>query len=208
MPFTLPPLPYALDALEPVISAEALELHYAGHHAAYVEKLNAALKDQNWQDPKQKDGESVEHLLSRLASLPEAVREPVRKFGGGHANHSLLWETLTPNPGQPSAHLQKLINRDFGSLKALRAVLEKDAAALFGSGWVFLAWNPDSEALELRALPDQDSPLTQGLRPLLPCDLWEHAHYLDYRNKREDWVRDWWNLIDWRQVEKRLDMPI
>lgn len=176
MTLTLPPLPYALDALEPVISAEALELHHAGHHGAYVEKLNAALKDQTWPGRDEPGNESVEQLVARLDSLPQGVQGAVRKFGG--------------------------------SLKTLRSALDKQAANLFGSGWVFLAWNPHSEALELRALPNQDSPLTQGLRPLLTLDLWEHAHYLDYRNKRDDWVRDWWNLVDWRQVEKRLDRPV
>ena len=203
MKFTLPPLPYPVYALEPVISREALELHHAAHHQAYVDKLNATLKEQDW-----KGEQSVEQLVASIDTLPESLREPVRKFGGGHANHSLLWETMTPNPGKQSVHLQKLIDRDFGSVSALRTTLEAEARDLFGSGWVFLVWNPVAERLELRALPDQESPLTYGLRPLLPCDLWEHAHYLDYRNHREDWVRDWWNLIDWRQVEKRLDEPV
>ncbi|MBN8280892.1 MAG: superoxide dismutase [Gammaproteobacteria bacterium] len=201
MPHALPPLPYPVEALEPVISREALELHHGAHHQAYVDKLNKALRDTPWGD------EPVEQLLRRLGSLPGDLQRPVRDFGGGHANHSLLWETLTPNANRPSAHLDKLIGRDFGSLNALRMALESEAARVFGSGWVFLSWDPGKGELRLEGLPNQDSPLAEGRWPLLPCDLWEHAHYLDYHNRRDDWVRDWWHLVDWRQVERRLDEP-
>ncbi|MEO7386626.1 MAG: superoxide dismutase [Gammaproteobacteria bacterium] len=203
MPFTLPPLPYPVDALAPVISEEALELHHDVHHQGYVDKLNAALGTHDL-----KSNESIEQLLARVDSLPDRLQMAVRNFGGGHANHSLMWETMTPDPHPPSTHLDKLIARDFGSVKSLRKALETAAAGLFGSGWVFLTWDPAKGELELEALPNQDSPWRQGLRPLLPCDLWEHAHYLDYRNRRDEWVRDWWNLVDWRQVEKRLDTPL
>lgn len=199
--FTLPPLPYPVEALEPVISREALELHHGAHHQAYVDKLNAAIGDGPLKS------ESVEQLLGRLATLPEHLRKPVRDFGGGHANHCLLWDTLTPNPNRPSAHLDRLIARDFGSVSALRMAVEAEASRLFGSGWVFLSWDAARSELKLEALPNQDSPLERGRRPVLACDLWEHAHYVDYRNRRDDWVRDWWNLVDWRQVERRLDTP-
>lgn len=201
MPFTLPPLPYPLEALEPVISREALELHHAAHHQGYVDKLNAAVGEGPYKD------EPVEQLIRKIPLLPEHLRKPVRDFGGGHANHSLFWETMTPDPHRPSAHLEKLIARAFGSVSALRMAFESEAARLFGSGWLFLVWDANRGELGLEALPNQDSPLERGVRPLLPCDLWEHAHYLDYHNRRADWVRDWWNLVDWRQVEKRLDGP-
>lgn len=201
MNVTLPTLPYPLDALAPVISREALDLHYGAHHQAYVDKLNDALAEHDW-----RNGSSIEDLVANLDALPPALREPVRRYGGGHVNHSLLWATMTPAPTPPSSRLEGLISRDFGSLVGLRLAFEQVAAGQFGSAWVFLAWNPRASSLELHGLPDQDSPLTLGLRPLCACDLWEHAYYVDYRNRRDDWVRDWWHLVDWRQVERRIDL--
>jgi len=201
MRYRLPALPYPLEALAPVISREALDLHHGVHHQAYVDKLNAALVEHAWNGR-----ESVDELLRNLESLPDPLREPVRNFGGGHSNHSLFWETLTPSPSQPTRHLAKLIDRDFGNLAVLRHHFDKEAAGLFGSGWVFLVWDPAPGALDVVALPNQDSPWSQARLPLLACDVWEHAHYLDYRQRRDAWVRDWWHLVDWRQVEKRLDL--
>lgn len=200
MQFTLPPLPYPASALEPIISREALELHHARHHQAYVDKLNEALAGVEIEGL-----DSVEQLLRGLPSVPDRVREKVRNFGGGHANHTLLWETLTPSAGKPSDNLLEHIDRRFGSLTALREELSDRGEGLFGSGWVFLAWDDAASRLELVSLPNQDSPLSRGMTPLLPCDLWEHAHYLQYRNKRADWIRDWWYLIDWQHVEHQLE---
>ncbi len=199
MKYSLPALPYAIDALLPVISREALELHHGAHHKAYVDKLNEVLERAEW------DGdETVEQLLRNVESLPDSIREDVRNFGGGHANHSLLWETMTPNACAPPAPLLAQIERDFGSLPALRTRFVNEGLALFGSGWIFMAWDELNRRLVIRALPNQDSPLSLKMVPLLPCDLWEHAHYLDYRNRRADWVRDWWSLVNWEQIDGRL----
>lgn len=199
MEYTLPDLPYALDALEPVISREALKLHHGAHHRAYVDKLNAALAGQQWQAP-----DSVEALVAKLKDVPDALREPVRRFGGGHANHCLLWQTLSPEPGEPSRRLAALIDRQFGGLDGLRTAFSEAGGTVFGSGWVFLSHNAVSGELVVFGLPNQDTPLSHGLQPLLACDLWEHAYYLDYRNRRDHWLRDWWRLVDWEQAEKRL----
>jgi len=200
MKFTLPPLPYPSSALEPVISREALELHHEKHHKAYVDKLNQALEEAAFESD-----DSIEQLLRRVDSLPATIREDVRNFGGGHANHSLLWETLAPSAGKPSENLQKSIDRHFGSLSALREQFSAEGEALFGSGWVFLVWDDAGRRLAVMPLPNQDSPLSRGMTPLLPCDVWEHAHYLQYRNKRADWIRDWWYLVNWAHVEQQLE---
>lgn len=200
MKFTLPPLPYPSSALEPVISREALELHHDKHHKAYVDKLNEALDDAGWEGD-----ESIEQLLRDLNTLPKALREDVRNFGGGHANHELLWETLAPGIAKPSDGLLAHIDRHFGSLSGLREQFMDEGVALFGSGWVFLVWDEARSRLAVEALPNQDSPWSRGQVPLLPCDVWEHAHYLDYRNRRADWIRDWWHLINWAQVERQLE---
>jgi superoxide dismutase, Fe-Mn family len=199
MKYFLPALPYSVDALGPVISREALEVHHGAHHQAYVDKLNDVLERAQW------DGdETVEQLLRNVESLPDSIREEVRNFGGGHANHSLMWETMTPHRGEPPALLLAQIERDFGSLSGLRARFVNEGAALFGSGWVFLAWDELNRRLVIRALPNQDSPWNLMMVPLLPCDLWEHAHYLDYRNRRADWIRDWWSLVNWEQIDRRF----
>jgi Fe-Mn family superoxide dismutase len=200
MKFTLPPLPYPTSALEPVISREALELHHGKHHKAYVDKLNAALQKAAFETD-----DTIEQLLRRLDSLPASIREDVRNFGGGHANHSLMWETLAPGAGKPSARLQEYVDSQFGSLSALREQFSIEGEGLFGSGWVFLVWDGPGRRLAVLPLPNQDSPWSRGLTPLLPCDLWEHAHYLEYRNKRADWIRDWWYLINWSHVEQQLE---
>ena len=200
MRFTLPSLAYPTSALEPVISQEALELHHGKHHKGYVDKLNEALQESGSDDDR-----SIEQLLRQLDSLPAGVRENVRNFGGGHANHSLLWETLTPSARKPSDSLQNVIDLRFGSLASLRQLISDQGEAFFGSGWTFLAWDEAARGLEVVSLPNQDSPLSRGMTPLLPCDLWEHAHYLQYRNKRADWIRDWWYLINWDHVEQQLE---
>ncbi len=200
MKFTLPPLPYPSSALEPVISQEAMELHHGKHHQGYVDKLNDALEEARFESD-----DSIEQLLRRLDSLPAAVRDPVRNFGGGHANHSLFWETLSPSAGKPSEQLLEHIDRQFGSLSKLREEFSSQGEAFFGSGWTFLVWDDAASRLAVMSLPNQDSPLSLNKTPLLLCDLWEHAHYLEYRNKRPEWIRDWWYLINWKHVEQQLE---
>ena len=200
MRFTLPELPYPSSALEPVISREALELHHGKHHKAYVDKLNQSLDEAGW------DGaEPIEELLRKLAALPSGLREKVRDYGGGHANHQLMWETMAPGSGKPSEAMLAHISRDFGSLSALRDRIIGQGSALFGSGWVFLVWDGARSRLAVESLPNQDSPWSLGLVPLLPCDVWEHAYYLNYRNRRADWIGDWWSLVDWTHVEAQLE---
>jgi len=200
MKFSLPPLPYPTSALEPVISREALELHHGKHHQGYVDKLNETIEKGGIDTD-----ETIEQLLRRLDRLPDAIRDDVRNFGGGHANHSLLWETMAPSARKPSDGLLEHIDRAFGSLQELRETFHSEGASLFGSGWVFLVWDPVASRLAVQSLPNQDSPLSRGRTPLLPCDVWEHAHYLQYRNKRADWIRDWWYLVDWQHVEAQLE---
>jgi Fe-Mn family superoxide dismutase len=193
--YTLPELPYAYDALQPTISEEIMMLHHQKHHQAYVDKLNAALE----QAPELKDRTLVE-LLSTLDSLPEAVRKAVRNHGGGHYNHSLFWEIMSPNAGgQPSGTLGEAIVSKWGSFDAFVQEFNTLAVGLFGSGWVWL-----TKDLELLALPNQDAPMALGKgEPLMGLDVWEHAYYLDYRNKRDDYINNWWNVINWPYIEAR-----
>lgn len=199
MTHLLPPLPYALDGLEPSISAETLSLHHDKHHRAYVDKLNAALKLYP-----QYQHLSVEALLQQLGTLDPAVRDAVRKQGGGHANHSLLWRTLAPQGQRPSATLLQSIEKSFPSFDALEQALRKAADQVFGSGWVFLAYREGESLFEVLALPNQDSPLSVGATPLLALDLWEHAYYLQYRNERIHWIDAWLQIVDWHAVEDNL----
>jgi Fe-Mn family superoxide dismutase len=199
MTHELPVLPYALDALQPAISAETLALHHGKHHRTYVDKLNEALA----KTPQFADW-SVERLLTELDGIDASIRAAVRNHGGGHHNHWLFWRTLGPGGAPPAGEIGKAIDRAFGGFDAFRAAFEKDAAGLFGSGWTFLAWNPQREAVEILSLPNQDSPLTRGLVPLMLCDLWEHAYYLSFRNRRPDWIKAWWTIVDWRAVEREL----
>jgi Fe-Mn family superoxide dismutase len=193
--YTLPELPYAYDALQPTISEEIMMLHHQKHHQAYVDKLNAALE----QAPELKDRTLVE-LLSTLDSLPEAVRKAVRNHGGGHYNHSLFWEIMSPNAGgQPSGTLGEAIVSKWGSFDAFVQEFNTLAVGLFGSGWVWL-----TKDLELLALPNQDAPMALGKgEPLMGLDVWEHAYYLDYRNKRDDYINNWWNVVNWPYIEAR-----
>lgn len=193
--FTLPELGYAYDALAPTISADIMQLHHDKHHRTYVDKLNAALESHP-----ELQGKTIEALLSGLDSLPEDIRGAIRNHGGGHYNHSLFWQWLSPHGGgQPDGALGDAITGKYGSFEAFIEEFNAKALALFGSGWVFL--QPD---LSIIALPNQDSPLiTGGEAPLLGLDVWEHAYYLDYKNKRDDYVRAWWNVVDWRFVAER-----
>jgi len=193
----LPPLPYAFDALEPHIDAQTMQIHHDKHHATYVAKLNEALD----KEPSQQ-GKSLEDLLRGINDVPESIRTAVRNHGGGHANHSLFWEVMGPGGGgTPSGELAGAIQRDFGSFEAFKEKLTNAAANQFGSGWGWLV--AGGGKLEVVAKPNQDSPLMEGKTPLLGVDVWEHAYYLKYQNRRPDYLAAWWNTVNWRAVAQR-----
>jgi Fe-Mn family superoxide dismutase len=193
----VPPLPYPFDALEPHIDAQTMQIHHDKHHAAYVTNLNKALESHPDLQSK-----SVEDLLRGFNNVPEAIRTAVRNHGGGHANHSLFWQIMGPNGGgNPSGDLAAAIDRDFGSFQSLKEKLTNAAAGQFGSGWGWLV--ADGGKLDVIARPNQDSPLTEGKTPLLGVDVWEHAYYLKYQNRRPDYLAAWWNTLNWQAVADR-----
>ncbi len=201
--YTLPELPYAYDALEPHIDAETMRVHHTKHHQTYIDKLNAAMDGEPLSD------QSVEELLEDYANLPERIQKAVRNHGGGHANHSLFWKTLTPNPedNEPRGPLGSNIEDQFGSFAQLKDVFKATALNHFGSGWAWIVIaagerkSKDQKKLLVLSLPNQDSPLMGGHTPILGLDLWEHAYYLRYQNKRPDYVEAFWNVVNWKQVE-------
>lgn len=196
-PFTLPPLPYAFDALEPYIDARTMEIHHDRHHAGYVRKLNAALKGHL-----ALSGKSLDDLLSNLDALPGSVRVAVRNNGGGHANHSLFWQVMKKQGGgEPKGELGKAIDQSFGSFSAFSDQLTKAALGQFGSGWAWLTL--DKQNLMIESTPNQGSPISAGRQPLLGIDVWEHAYYLHYQNRRADYVKAWFNVINWDFVSER-----
>ncbi len=195
---TLPPLPYAYNALEPHIDAATMEIHHDRHHAAYVRGLNAALAAH----PELRT-RTPEALVTHWPHLPAAVQTAVRNHGGGHVNHALFWETLSPHGAAPSAELEAAITRTFGGLGALHDQLAKAAAGVFGSGWAWLSRDRDG-ALLVEATPNQDSPLTAGHTPLFGIDVWEHAYYLKYQNRRADYVAAILNVVAWDAVSARF----
>jgi superoxide dismutase, Fe-Mn family len=201
MSFTLPPLPYAANALEPHIDAKTMEIHHGKHHQTYVTNLNAAID----KAPDLK-GKSIEQLLSGLSGVPEAVRTAVRNNGGGHWNHSLFWELMGPDAGgAPKGKLADAINSAFGDFEKFKEQFAAAAAGRFGSGWVWLL--NDGGKLSITSSPNQDNPLMDGKAPrsvLLGLDVWEHAYYLNYQNRRPDYVKAWWNVVNWSAVEKRV----
>lgn len=190
--FTLPALGYEYDALKDVISEEIMRLHHSKHHQTYVDKLNAALE--KYPELAEK---SIEELLTGLNEIPEDIRTAVRNHGGGHYNHSLFWKWMSPDGGgEPTGALAEAITAKYGSFDAFKQEFSAKAGGLFGSGWVWL--QPD---LEIIAAPNQDSPLIDGKpAPILGLDVWEHAYYLDYKNKRDDYVAAWWNVVNWNFV--------
>lgn len=204
MAFELPDRPYAPDALEPHIDAQTMELHHGKHHAGYVAKLNGALE--NHADLQ---GKSIEELIGDLNAVPEDIRGAVRNNGGGHANHSLFWKILGPAGGSgPSGDLADAINRDFGGLGTLKEKVNAAGAARFGSGWAWVCLNGDGK-LCVCSTPNQDSPLMTGVAecpgtPLLGVDVWEHAYYLTYQNRRPDYLAAIWNVVNWEQVAENL----
>lgn len=193
----LPALPYAFDALEPYIDAQTMEIHHGRHHATYVNNLNAALEGHVELQQK-----SVEDLISDLNSVPESIRTAVRNNGGGHANHTLFWEIMSPNGGgEPTGALAEAINETFGSFEKFKEEFTKAALGRFGSGWAWLV--VDGGKLAVTSTPNQDNPLMEGKTPILGLDVWEHAYYLKYQNKRPDYVNAWWNVINWNAVNER-----
>lgn len=201
-PFQLPPLPYAYDALEPAIDAETMEIHHNRHHAAYVNNLNAALEGHP-----ELHSKTLGELIAGDDLIPEDIRMAVRNNGGGHANHSLFWLIMS-NPGtEPSAALSAAIAAEFGSREALVEQLLGTAAGQFGSGWGWFCLNADGN-LEVVGLPNQDSPWRDGLIPLLGVDVWEHAYYLKYQNRRGDYLQQWSGIIDWDAVSRRYQQAL
>ncbi len=195
MAHTLPTLPYAYNALEPHIDAQTMEIHHTKHHQAYVNNLNAALE----KHPELQDV-AVERLIANLASVPEDIREAVRNNGGGHANHSLFWTIMKPGGGgEPSGDLGKAIESAFGSFANFKDAFSKAAAGRFGSGWAWLSVTAFGK-LVVHSTANQDNPLMEGLTPLLGLDVWEHAYYLKYQNRRADYIAAWWNVVNWDQV--------
>ncbi|MGI6103288.1 MAG: superoxide dismutase [Patescibacteria group bacterium] len=197
MAHTLPELPYAYDALEPVIDARTMELHHTKHHQTYVDKLNAALQahDAFASLP-------VEELLRRIDEVPETIRTAVRNHGGGHANHTLFWQVMAPNAGgEPTGELADAIVASFGTFTDFQAKFTEVATSQFGSGWAWLVIRDGR--LAVYSTPNQDSPLMQGDTPLLGLDVWEHAYYLKYQNKRLDYIEAWWGVVSWGSVADR-----
>ncbi len=196
MAYELPKLPYAFDALEPHIDARTMEIHHGKHHQAYVTNVNKALEGQAALSAK-----SVEALISDLNSVPEAVRTAVRNNGGGHANHSMFWTSMKKGGGEPGGALSAAIAAAFGSVAGFKEKFNAAGMGRFGSGWAWLSLNKG--VLEVHSTANQDSPLMEGKTPLLGCDVWEHAYYLNYQNRRADYLAAWWNVVDWDAVAAR-----
>ena len=197
MSFTLPKLSYAYDALEPYIDARTMEIHHSKHHAGYTNNLNNALD--GYPDLQAK---TVEEILADLDAIPESIRTAVRNNGGGFANHSLFWNVMGPNAGgAPSGDLGDAINAKFGAFESFKDLFSKAGATRFGSGWAWLASNEGGE-LEVLSTANQDTPLSQGMTPILGLDVWEHAYYLNYQNRRGDYIAAWWNVVNWAVVEQ------
>ena len=199
MTFELPKLPYAEDALEPYIDAQTMNIHHTKHHQAYINNLNAALE-------KHPDlaGKSLEELLSDLNAVPEDIRTAVRNNGGGTYNHNLFWEIMGPKMGgSPTGAMTKVLESSFGSFDAFKEEFAKAATTRFGSGWAWLVTK--GEGLAIISTPNQDTPLSEGMTPILGLDVWEHAYYLKYQNRRPEYISNWWNVVNWDEVSRRYD---
>ena len=195
--FELPDLPYSFDALEPHIDAQTMEIHHDKHHATYVKKLNEAIEGTEFAEM------SITELLKDIENIPEEKRKAVINHGGGHANHTLFWEIMSPESGEPSGELAEAINSKFGSFEDFKEQFTAAAIKVFGSGWAWLVIN-DGE-LEIISRPNQDSPIMDNLTPILGLDVWEHAYYLKYQNKRPDYIEAFFNVINWEKVEELFE---
>jgi Fe-Mn family superoxide dismutase len=199
MPFQVPPLPYDFAALEPHIDAQTMQIHHDKHHGAYVTNLNAALE-------KHPDiaKQSAEDIIKNLNSVPEDIRTAVRNNGGGHVNHSMFWQIMAPKAGgEPSGALADAIKKAFGSFADFQAKFNDTGTKRFGSGWVWLVRTKDGK-LDVISTPNQDNPMMDGHWPIMGNDVWEHAYYLKYKNVRGDYLKAWWNVVNWKEVEKRF----
>lgn len=197
MAYEVPPLPYDYTALEPHIDEQTMRIHHDKHHQAYVDNANKALDGTEWAS------KPVEEVLRNLGQVPEDKRTAVRNNAGGHANHTLFWQIMSPNGGgAPDGDLASAIDAAFGGFDSLKEKLSQAGITRFGSGWGWLVWN--GSGLEVMSTPNQDSPLSEGKTPLLGVDVWEHAYYLKYQNRRPDYVAAWWNVVNWPEVARRL----
>ncbi|CAN5358229.1 superoxide dismutase [soil metagenome] len=198
MPYEVPPLPYDYKALEPTIDEQTMRLHHDKHHQAYVDNANKALAGTEWAD------RPVEQVLHSLDSLPEDIRTAVRNNAGGHYNHTLFWEIMSPDGGgAPSGDLAHAISSAFGGLEELKAQVNDAGVKRFGSGWTWLVVS--SSGLSITSTPNQDTPLSDGQTPILGIDVWEHAYYLKYQNRRPDYLETWWNVVNWEAVQQRFE---
>ncbi len=200
MPFQLPPLPYASDALEPDIDKMTMEIHHDKHHGAYVTNVNKALESAPGLANK-----SIEELLANnCAAVPENIRTAVRNNGGGHINHSMFWQIMAPGAGgKPVGHVAEVINGTFGGFDKFKEKFDAAAMGRFGSGWAWLVKNPGG-SVEIISTANQDSPIMEGRYPIMGLDVWEHAYYLKYQNRRAEYVSAWWNVVNWKEIEKRF----
>jgi superoxide dismutase, Fe-Mn family len=197
MAYTVPPLPYAYEALEPHIDKTTMEVHHDKHHQAYVDKVNAALEGTALADA------PIEQVIADLSAVPDGKRAAVKNNGGGHYNHTLFWESMSPNGGgEPQGALAEAISSAFGSFSDLQGKMKEAGVNQFGSGWSWLVH--DGSGLAVVATPNQDNPLSDGKTPLLGVDVWEHAYYLKYQNRRPDYIDAWWNVVDWNKVAERF----
>ena len=198
--YTLPPLPYPTNALEPHIDAKTMEIHHDKHHATYVTNLNNALKDYP-----EHQGKPIETLIAGLDALPEAIRTVVRNNGGGHANHSMFWKLMKPGGGgEPTGALAQAIEGELGGFAKFKEAVQKAGAARFGSGWAWLVVGKDGK-LAVTSTPNQDNPIMEGLKPILGVDVWEHAYYLLYQNRRPDYLAAWWNTVNWDEANAHYE---
>jgi Fe-Mn family superoxide dismutase len=200
MAHELPPLPYDYTALEPFIDEKTMHLHHDMHHAAYVKNLNAALEKHP-----ELASKSAEELITNLNAVPEDIRGAVRNNGGGHVNHTMFWQIMKPKGGgDPSGKIAEAIKKSFGDFKAFQEKFNDAGVKQFGSGWVWLAGKPTGE-VQILSTPNQDSPLSQGLYPIFGNDVWEHAYYLKYNNRRPEYLQAWWNVVNWDEINKRYE---